>query len=471
MVLTAMATLAIFVAEITYVAQVNQKLAYDRLDQIKAHALAKSGLRLALLRIKAYSEIKRTVEALAKSAGAGAAAVSSAVPKAILEKVWSEPITIPFSGDLSVLPAGARDALLKFRKDSGMEGKLYISIQAQSSKFNLNSVLPAFASLAASPTPNARGGGGANASPTPTPQAGAGANASANPSATPATFDPAQARQLLLDQIKDTLTKKFEEDTRFRDRYRTLRAEDLTDEILGWNDLTYQSQAAQRSNDPFKRAPYYDISELRYLPSVDDELFELLESQFSAGVESTINVRTIKEPVLAALVPLMTAEERKKFFEFRDNTGGSSSDTSGASNNNNPSASGNPSDPNVDPIKTPEDFFKFLKERVAAFGGSDARINEFKTALAQRGIQITTDETNFIVRVEATVEQTKRTLEAWVTLMPDTNPSRPNPAGGAAVPSPTPGNPNVGTNPNDPNDPNQTNVQRSNLKITQLRFL
>ena len=160
-VLSAMATLAIFVGEITYTAQVNQKLAYDRLDQIKAHSLAKSGLRIALLRIRAYSELKKTIGDMAKSAGASADAVSSVVPKAVMEKIWSEPITIPFSGDIAGLPMGARDALTKFRKDSGMEGKLYISIQAQSSRFNLNSTIAAFAP---SPSPNP--------SPTATPAGG-----------------------------------------------------------------------------------------------------------------------------------------------------------------------------------------------------------------------------------------------------------------------------------------------------------
>src|ERR1035437_442393 len=95
-VLTSMATLAIFLGEITYTAQINQKLAYDRLDQVKATALAKSGFRLALLRIRAYTEIKKLIAAMSKTAGATASEVNSIVPKDMLEKIWNEPITVPF---------------------------------------------------------------------------------------------------------------------------------------------------------------------------------------------------------------------------------------------------------------------------------------------------------------------------------------------------------------------------------------
>lgn len=453
-VLTAMATLAIFVGEITYTAQVNQKLAYDRLDQIKAHALAKSGLRLALLRIRAYTELRKTVSSLAKSAGASASAANAVVPKAIMEKIWNEPITVPFSGDISGLPMAARDAITKFRKDSSMEGKLYISIQAQSSKFNLNSTI---ASFAPSPTPSAS----PNASATATPVAGA------SPSATPPGFDQDKARELMTEQIKNTLQKKFEDDEKFRDRYRNLKPEDIADEILGWSDLTFQSQAAQRANVPFKQAPFYDISELHYLPSIDDQLYDLLSNEYTAGVNSSINVNMIKDRVLAALVPQMTEDERKKFFEYRDNTGSSSSDAKSSSGQ-----AGNPAkDPNEDhSFKEPDEFFKYLKEKVAAFGGSDSKINDYKTALANRGITITTEENNFIVRIEATVQQTKRILEAWVTLVEDSSTSTTKNKTGAGATSTSGTNPNT-TTPTTPVNGAAPASGRSNLKITQLRFL
>jgi type II secretory pathway component PulK len=431
MVLAAMATLAIFVGEITYTAAINQKLAYDRLDQIKAQALAKSGLRIALLRIRAYDEIRKTVSSMAGAVGADAAAVNSVVPKAILEKIWSEPITIPFSGDVSSLPSSARDALLKFRKDSGMEGKLYISIQAQSSRFNLNSTVAAFAPTPTpSPSPTSAGattGGTTTGGPAP------------DPSSTPAAYDVEQARNLLVNQLKDTFAQKFQDDEKFRDRYRNLRIEDLADEILGWSDLTYPSQRAQSSNIPFKQAPFYHVSELHYLPSVDDEIYDLIAPQYTAGVNSQINVNTITETVLRALVPSMTAEERKKFFDFR--AGIQESGTASAS----------PGGNQDNTFKDPAEFLKYIQDKVAAFGGSATKISDFKTALIQRGIELVTEENSFIVRIEATVQQTKKTLEANVTLVPQPKTTKT-------------------VLPGQPADPNAA-PQKSNLKITQLRFL
>jgi|GEM_PF-488415 len=445
-VLAAMATLAIFVGEITYTAQINQKLAYDQLDQVKAQSLAKSGLKLALLRIRAYSELKKTISSVAKSVGANAAAVNSAVPKSMLEKIWSEPITIPFTGDISGLPSEARDALGKFRKDSSMEGKLYISIQAQSSRFNLNSTLAAFApGVTPSPSP-ARGTTGTS---TGTPF---GSNPSPSPSPG-ATFNTDQARQLMVDQLRQTFQKKFEEDEKFRDQYRNLRIEDLADEILGWCDLTYESQRAQQSPIPFKQAPFYSVSELHYLPSVDDAIYDLLAPTYTAGVTSQINVNTINDAVLKVLVPVMTDDERKKFFDYREGV-----DDSGA-------ASATGAQDNT--FKSADDFLKYLQDKVAAFSGSSTKIDDFKNALIQRGIQLVTDESNFIVHIEATIHQTKRTLEANVTILDNqktTTPTLPNQVTGPQAPTTT-------SNGNGPGTIDTNPIQKSDLKITQLRFL
>jgi hypothetical protein len=424
-VLASMATLGIFVSEITYVAAINQKLAYDRLDQVKALALAKSGLRLSLLRIKAYSEIKKTIKKLS----GGSEAASAAIPPGLIDKIWSEPITIPFSGDISSLPGSIRDALGKFRKESGMEGKLYLAIRAQSSKFNLNGPVAAFARLP-----------GASGSPTPSPSPGA-----AEPGGTPAVFSADQARQLLGTQIRDTFQSRMDSDEKFREEYRSLRIEDLIEEILGWADLAYESNREQASPYPFKKAPFYNISELHHLPSMDDRLYDLLSSQFHAGVSSKLNLNTIQEDVLKALVPGITKEEIKRFFDLRDGT--SSPDGKGQA------AEGQP-------FKSAEDFYRFLKEKVQAFSGSETRIQDLKTSLAQRGIELVTDETDFLVHVEATVNQTKKTLEAMVSLVEEA-PRTPNPNTPNAPIAPDRGRSGTPVTP----------AERSNFKVTQLRFL
>lgn len=454
-VLSAMATLSIFVGEITYTAQINQKLAYDRLDQVKAQALAKSGLKIALLRIRAYSEIKKFISKATAGTGASAADVSSVIPKSVVEKIWSEPITVPFSGDISGLPLTIKDALSKFRKDSNMEGKLYISIQAQSNKFNLNSILPQFASQPAPPPAKPAGTGSTTPPGTTTPPAASGATG-ADGKPAPVQYDPEKAKAALTEQIKTTFNKRFETDQKFRDDYRSYRIEDLVEDIFGWSDLAYDSRREQSAPIPFKRAPFYNISELHYLQSMDDEVYDLLADQFSAGVGSSINVNTIKEPVLRAMVPQMTDDEVKKFFEFRDSSGSNAGTTTAAQ------ASGDDNS-----FKSPDDFFKYLKEKVQAFGGSDSKIGDLKNSFAARGIELTTDETNFLVHIEATVQQTKRTLEAMVSMSESTSPTAPKVPGTPGTPNPATPNPQATTATNLPDN----TTEKSNLKITQLRFL
>jgi type II secretory pathway component PulK len=410
-VLTSMATLAIFLGEITYTAQINQKLAYDRLDNVKATALAKSGFRLALLRIRAYSELRKTLDEASK--GVAGALVNSVAPKEMIEKIWNEPIIIPFSGDISMLPSTMRDAVEKFRKDSGMEGKLYISVLSQSSKFNLNSYLSPFAP----PLPSPSG------SPPPTP------------TATPVAFNPEEARNMLTEQITQTFQKKFDEDETFRDTYRNLKISDLAEDILAWNDLTYDSMRAQSSTLPYKRGPFYDVSELHFLPTVDDQIYNLLAPTYTAGVDSSINVNKIQQPALTALVPSMTTEEKKKFFEFRDKTGDSQANEEKKEEKKDEGG----------PFKTDEEFFTYLSKNVASFN-SPTKVQEFKDSLLKRGLTIVVDESQFLVHIEASVNQTKRTLEAIVTVL---KPRKPSITPGDSEPS----------------------KKRSSLKVVQMRFL
>ena len=80
-------------------------------------------------------------------------------------------------------------------------------------------------------------------------------------------------------------------------------------------------------------------------------IYDLLAPAYSTTVESNINVNKIQEPTLIALVPTMTPEERKKFFEDRDQTA-----TATAS----PAPNATP-DADTGPFKAPNDFFEYLK--------------------------------------------------------------------------------------------------------------
>ena len=80
MVIAAVSVLAILVSEFTYISQISQMIAYGALDQAKAHYMAKSALKLSLLRLKAYQ--------FAKNKFSGPSAAAMGIPNSLIEQIW-----------------------------------------------------------------------------------------------------------------------------------------------------------------------------------------------------------------------------------------------------------------------------------------------------------------------------------------------------------------------------------------------
>jgi len=428
MVIAAVSTLSFLVTEFTYVAQLNQKLAYDELDQVKAVYLAKSGFKLSLLRLKAY----HTVKGLMASQGGGSA---SAVPASVLDKIWSFPFMYPVPTNIPGLTLGDKDAINKFQKESGLEGNYSALITSESSRLNLNMIL---ANFQPSPRPNP------SASPSPsstpaqpnTPPTGSTATPSPSPS-----FDPEAARKSLADYFQSVLQSKFDQDPDFQAEYRDFRVEDFMDSLAAWADPSYErKQSGMGDNTPFKRGPFYSITELHMIPGMDDQLYNLFSPTLTVSRTPGVNINSIQEPVLRALVPQMTDQEVKDFFTFRD-------------------------DPEQDnSFKDSDSFFKYLSNSVAAFKSEDV-LNKFKQDFQKRNIRIVTDETEFKITVQATVNQSIRTLEAWVTLMDDqgtkSSSSSNKPQGSTPTPAPSPSPQPSGT----------SSTPDAGLKINFMRIL
>jgi hypothetical protein len=134
MVIAAVSVLSILVTEFTYVAQINQKIAFDGLDQVQAHYLAKSGLKLSLLRLKAYANVKNFI----KGMGGGA---DKMVPKGLVDKVWSFPFFYPIPTDIPGMPPSDKEKVQKFQKASNLAGKFSSIIESESGRYNLNLLL------------------------------------------------------------------------------------------------------------------------------------------------------------------------------------------------------------------------------------------------------------------------------------------------------------------------------------------
>lgn len=384
MVIGAISMISLLVTEFTYTAQVNKKLAYDSLDQLKAHYLAKSGLKLSLLRLKAYQQVKAVAANLAGGGGGGgkAAGGAAAVPKGILEKIWSFPFMYPIPTSIPGLTMSEKDAIEKFQKESSLDGGFTAIIESESSKYNLNLLIAGFA-----PTdkPNAKPSSTPNPSPSGNPVPGP------SPSTTP--FDPQAARTSLAEFLFQLFTQKSETDPDFAGEYRDFRVDDLVDGIAGWADFTYERRLqGAKDTIPMKKAPFYSITELHLVPGMDDQLYDLFAPNLTANPTPGINVNTMAESMLKALVPAITDEEIKAFYKYRDST----------------------EEDNL--FKETDSFYKYLQTNVQSFRNSETEVTKFKEGLAKKQIRLVVDESEFRITVEATKGNSKRTLQAWVTL-------------------------------------------------------
>ena len=438
MVIAAMTILSVLVTEFTYVAQVNQRMAYDGVDQIKAFYLAKTGLKISLLRLKAYQQVKNTLN---QASGGGGAA--TAIPKGLIDKIWSFPFFYPIPVNVPGLSGPQKDSIKKFQDESSLDGSFTALIESESSKYNLNSILGAFAPDAVQPSP------GPSASANPNSGANSGGANTPNPGGSPnpkPSFDPTVARDSLSKYIQDLLHNKSEADEDFAEEYRDLRFEDLMDGIFAWADKTYERKSPPSHEQiPAKKAPFYSVSELHMIPPIDDKLYELLSQNLTATTTPGINVNTMKDGTLKALVPQLTKEEVEEFFKYRDSV---------------------EEDHN---FKTEEDFYKYL-QGLASFKNDAAEITRFKDSLNKRGIRIVTDETTFKITVQAQVKQATRTIEAWVLLGP-ADKSADTGAGDKSKDKSAPSKPPLPPNPNDPTDPNADKARPSSgLKITFMKI-
>jgi len=420
MVISAVSLLSIIVTEFTYISQINQRMAYDSLDQVKAHYLAKSGLKLSLLRLKAYQQVKSLIGG--SSTGANSNPLAGAVPRSIVEKIWNFPFFYP----IPVLPGmtGAdKEKLDQFTKDSSLDGRYSATIESESSKYNLNMLLSQY-----QPT------GSASASPSPSPSPGTAAQApTPNPSS---SFSSDEARQNLQDYLSQLIAEKVETDDGFAHDYKDFKVDELVQNISAWADRSYKQEVPDYKDELPKGAPFYNISELHMIPTMDDDLYDLFSPNLTVSTTPGININTMKEATLRAIVPKMTADEATEFFKFRDSTDEDNT------------------------FKKEQDFWDYIQKSVSAFRNDKSQIQQAQQDLAKKNIRLVLDETQFKITVQATVNQAVRQMEAWVTLTGAG--TTPNPtASGSPAPKPSP---SQGAN-------GQNTHPDAGLKITFMRIL
>ncbi len=405
MALVTMTVLAILTAELVYQVGVYQRLVYNQVDELRAQYLADSALRLAKLQLIAAAKGKDKLKSL------GGDNLNSMV-----DRIWQTPIILPPPVPKGLGPS-ATESLKKFEKSLDLNGRLSVQVTGESDRININQLvwLPNIKQTTETPV---HGG---------TPSGGDSAN----------QMEDEQKQQIVRERfqtlIDSVLTKKKFDDNLFRERYASVRAEDLVLNLEAWlspklavsNEEDVYSAGVE---EPYgiKNAPMQSISELNMVKGFDDTLVKLFSDYFTTSYTEGININRASAELLHALLPQLDDRTLSAVVARRD-------------------------DPAQGPFGSVDDFWTFINT-LADYSG-------LKDDAQARGIVLTTAETSYRVVITSESGNAHKT---WV-------------ASFGAIPP----DPNAKVNPNDPfahwNEPKakgKQNPQNQNdNKIPSILYL
>lgn len=367
MVISALALLSILIAELTYSTQVNSRLAYNNIDNMKAYYIAKAGMKLSLLRLAAYKQIKKFIDDPNNPAG-------KAVGKDIIEKIWNFPFMypIPIPKEATITQG---DEIKKFTKESSMKGSYIANITSESNKMNLNNL---FIKEVEDTSKNQNTGtGGANTTPKQPTSA-----------AQTKQMIPVDIQPIFESAITTAIENKKREDKDFYDTYRNVEGKDVLDAIMAYlfKDKPNSNLPGFKQINP-KEAPFYSLTELHLIPGIDDEIYNILESIFTVYSTPGININTADKQLFIALFPQATPDDIDAIMKRRD-------------------------DPETGkPWDNADDFWKTVSD--TSLG---KYVDTLKEQLKKANIGFITSELNFKISVQATHGLSTKRLEAYVIM-------------------------------------------------------
>lgn len=262
--------------EITYDSSVEYTVNSQSLNRIKSYYAAKAGLEISLLRIKVYQQARDQF---------GAQLGSNA---SMLDEIWKFPFAWPLQpiGDINAVD---RDRITQVNSESLMDASYIVTIEDEGSKLDLNDLVSTSKVLRDT------------------------------------------ARQQLLDILK----QKAEKDRDFERRYSDITFEGIVDRITdfmststssasgrgGKNaDFSELNRLAGKEMFPPNRA-FRTLAELRLVPGMTDELFELLSPVVTIYGMKGINPNLAKKEVLMSLDSGITEEVVSEIIKRRDDPG------------------------------------------------------------------------------------------------------------------------------------------------------
>jgi type II secretory pathway component PulK len=297
-VLVSILIISLLTIEFQYSVATERKLAYNDLNQLQAHYLAKSAARFSLLRLVLYF---KAVKNFASTDPSG-----TGITK-FLPLIWNLPIPPfpPAKTTVKKLEKADQDAAEKQLAETKVsEGQFFSTITSESSKINLNSLI-----LTAS----------GNSIGTP--------NFSCNESTPPDSITKHVFR--LLCQVVDDIFKKSDNP---QDEYGTSRPDDVVLDIMDWVNPANITLSAgnkdsfyEQQKPPYKakKGRFFTLEELKLVRSINDNLYKQLKPHITVySYEGKINLNDATNSVLKAIYPEFTEDDLKKIQDKKNEQGG-----------------------------------------------------------------------------------------------------------------------------------------------------
>lgn len=237
----------------------------QELNRIKTYYAARSGMQIALLRVKLFQQASRL-------------SLPPGFSKYI-DEIWKFPFAwpLPISADVNSVD---KEAMQKTNTESFMDATYTHTIEDEGTKIDLNDLV----------------------SPSKTLQ------------------------QITKNQILNIFQQKIEADEDFRQSYQSFRFEDLVNRIIDWMSDSNTAAGGGDKKQAFSELGegyppnrgFRTIDELRLVPGMTDEFFNLLVSQVTIYGMKAINPNTAPREVLRSLDSGMTAEAVEAAIKKRD---------------------------------------------------------------------------------------------------------------------------------------------------------
>ena len=272
MVLSSLAMLSIMMVEFTFNTQINLQISNNFKNSLKAQELAKSGIHFSMLELTIYKNIREN-PALKQIPGFN---------EGMLDMIWQFGFLYP--PPLSKKGTFGQERQAKELVETSLiDGKIRVEIQDEGTKINLNDLV--------------------------------------NP----------QLRPGIVAQLDTIFERKKTTDEDFNQKYKDLRTEELSNQILDWIDKDNiktgggdEDNYYSRQTPPYKskNAPLDVVSELALIEGFNQkEIFDLLLPYVTVYSIGGINVNTADAAMLMTISPEITEEDAKKIVQHRNTAG------------------------------------------------------------------------------------------------------------------------------------------------------